>query len=175
MRLFVGLQPSDEFRTALSGLQGRLREAGVTGRYLDPSNLHMTLAFIGEWPEEDAPVLPEVERPFSVTLSRPGVFPEAKVLWAGVAPSDALDNLAENVRRRLAESGIPFDPKPFRAHITLARKPFVPAGVILSDIAVPPVSMTVREVCPYRSARGENGMEYTVIGRSAGKGGKNGE
>ena len=33
---------------ALAVLQDRLRCAGITGRYLDPSNLHMTLAFIGE-------------------------------------------------------------------------------------------------------------------------------
>ena len=64
MRLFVGLRPSDEFRSALSLLQERLRAAGVTGQFLDPSNLHMTLAFIGEWPEEVTEVLPGVEDPF---------------------------------------------------------------------------------------------------------------
>ena len=48
MRLFTALRPSDEFRAALADLQDRIRAAGVTGRYLDPSNLHMTMAFIGE-------------------------------------------------------------------------------------------------------------------------------
>lgn len=47
MRLFIGLQPSQQFREALSLVQDSLRANGVTGRYLDPSNLHMTLAFIG--------------------------------------------------------------------------------------------------------------------------------
>ena len=75
----------------------------------------------------------------------------------------------EKTRRRLAERNIPFDPKTFRAHITLARKPSVPTGVVLSGVEVPPAAMTVNEVCLYRSERGENGMEYTVIGRSAGK------
>ena len=62
MRLFVGIRPSEEFRAALALLQDRLRAAGVTGRYLDPSNLHLTLAFIGEWPEDVTEVLPEADR-----------------------------------------------------------------------------------------------------------------
>ena len=41
----------------------------------------------------------------------------------------------------------------------------VPAGVILSEIPVQRVSMTVEEVCLYRSDPGKNGMVYTVIGR----------
>ena len=166
MRLFVGLRPSDEFRSALSVLQDRLRTAGVTGQYLDPSNLHMTLAFIGEWPEEVTEVLPEVEEPFSLVLSHIGFFPEAKVLWAGVEKSSALERLAGRVRHALADSGIPFDPKRFNPHITLARKPSVPTGVIVSEIEIPHAVMTVEEVCLYRSDRGKNGMVYTVIGSS---------
>ena len=164
MRLFVGIRPSDEFRSALAALQDRLRAAGVTGRYLEPSNLHMTLAFIGEWPEEVTDVLPDADRPFSLNLSHVGYFPEAKVLWAGVEKSDALKRLAGRVRHSLAEAGIPFDPKRFNPHITLVRKPSVPAGVILSEIEVPPAAMIVDEVCLYRSDRGKNGMVYTVIG-----------
>ena len=165
MRLFVALEPSPEFRQALAVLQGRLQDAGVTGRYLDPSNLHLTLAFIGMWPEDISSCLPSVQQSFSITLSHLGVFPEAKVLWAGAAPSEALNALAENVRRRLSEAGIPFDRKEFNPHITLVRKPVIPEGVHLSGIEVPPASMTVWDVCLYRSDHTERGMAYTVIGR----------
>ena len=164
MRLFAGLRPSDEFRSALSLLQDRLRAAGVTGQFLDPSNLHMTLAFIGEWPEEVTEVLPGVEDPFMLTLSHIGFFPEAKVMWAGVEKSAALERLASRVRHSRADGGIPVDPKRFNPHITLARKPSVPSGVIVSEIEIPRAVMTVEEVCLYRSDRGKNGMVYTVIG-----------
>ena len=165
MRLFVGLEPSPDFREALAELQNRLKAAGVTGRYLDSANLHLTLAFIGMWPENISALLPPVEQPFSLALSQPGVFPEARVLWAGVKPSPALDALAAGVRRALAAADIPFDPKPFRAHITLARKPFIPSTVNLSEIPVPAAEMRVKNVCLYRSDHLENGMAYTVIGR----------
>ena len=164
MRLFVGLRPAETFRAALKGAQDRLRAAGVEGRYLDPANLHLTLAFIGEWPEDVTPVLPAVTEPFEIELAGPGIFPEAKVLWAGVKPSTALDRLAGEARDRLAANRIPFDPKPFNPHITLVRKPLLPAGLVLPETVFPAAAMTVKEVCLYRSERGENGMEYTVIG-----------
>ena len=58
-RLFVALEPSPAFRNALSLLQERLRAEGVTGRWLHPSNLHLTLAFIGAGPEDVTEHLPE--------------------------------------------------------------------------------------------------------------------
>ena len=89
------------------------------------------------------------------------------MLWAGVEPCKELDLLAKQVRHRLADAGIPFDRKGFNPHITLARKPFVPEKVILSEIPVPRVSMIVDDVCLYRSDRGKDGMVYTVIGSSS--------
>ena len=167
MRLFTAIQPSPGFRAALEDLQQRLLEAGVTGRYREPDGLHLTLAFIGEWPEDITELLPAVRKPFSVTLSHLGIFPEANVLWAGVEPCEELDLLAKQVRHCLADAGIPFDRKSFSPHITLARKPFVPEKVILSEIPVPRVSMIVDDVCLYRSDRGKDGMVYTVIGSSS--------
>ena len=169
MRLFVGLRPSEEFRAALSVLQSLLQSAGVTAKYLDPSNLHLTLAFIGEWPENVSAILPPVELPFTLTLSGIGLFPEAKVIWAGVQKSSALDQLAQQVREKLMAADIPFDPKPFVPHITLGRKPVVPEAVDLSGIMIPPAVMTVEDVFLYRSDRGENGMVYSVIGSSSEK------
>ena len=170
MRLFVGLRPSDEFRAALSVLQSRLRAAGVTANYLDPSNLHMTLAFIGEWLEDVSGLLPEVTQPFSLSLSHVGLFPGAKVIWAGTGASEDLNQLAERVRNNLTEAGIPYDPKPFVPHITLGRKPAVPSGFHLSEIMIPQAVMTVRDVFLYRSDRRDTGMVYSVIGSGAGGG-----
>ncbi len=147
MRLFVGLRPAETFRAALKEAQDRLRAAGVEGRYLDPANLHLTLAFIGEWPEDVTPVLPAVTEPFEIELTGPGLFPAAKVLWAGVKPSAALDRLAGEVRDRLAANRIPFDPKPFNPHITLVRKPLLPARMVLPETVFPAAALTVKEVC----------------------------
>ena len=54
MRLFIGISPSDDVRRALAGMQAFLLRYGISGTYPAPENLHMTLAFIGEYPEADA-------------------------------------------------------------------------------------------------------------------------
>ena len=166
MRIFVALQPTPAFRDALASAQDQLRTAGVAGRYLTPSNLHMTLAFIGMWAEDITGLLPSVQKPFPITLSHLGVFPKAKVLWAGVEPSEALNSLARQVRQALTESEIPFDRQDFNPHITLVRKPTIPDNLNLSEIHVPQATMIVKDVCLYRSDHGDQGMEYTVIGQS---------
>ena len=164
-RLFIVLRPSPAFRDALASLQENLRSAGVAGRWLAPESLHLTLAFIGERPDPETvlSLLPPVNQAFSVALSHPGFFPKADVLWAGTRPNGKLDALAVRVRDKLTEGGIPFDRRPFVTHITLARKPKLPEGMDLSLFPVTQAEMTVREVCLYKSERGENGMMYTVI------------
>ena len=166
MRIFVALQPTPAFRDALASAQDQLRTAGVTGRYLTPANLHLTLAFIGMWPEDITEFLPLIQIPFPVTLSHLGIFPKAKVLWAGVEPSEALNSLARQVRQALTEAEIPFDRQDFNPHITLVRKPIISDNLNLSEIHVPQATMIVEDVCLYRSDHGEQGTEYTVIGRS---------
>ena len=166
VRLFIAVEPSPAFRAALSALQQQLAAAGVTGQWLTPENFHLTLAFIGEWPEECPPPLPPPGAPFPIALSHPGVFQRAKVLYAGIAPSAELTALAERTQSCLTEAGIPFDSKPFVPHITLARKPSVPPGLLLPEFPVPPARMEVRGACLYRSQREESGMAYTVIRRS---------
>lgn len=166
MRLFIALEPTPEFRDALAELQERLKAAGVEGRYLIPSNLHLTLAFIGEWQEDISQILPIVEKPFTITLSHLGVFSGAKVLWAGVEPSGELDALAEHVREELDERKIPYDHQGFYPHITLARKPVLPSEDALISVQVPRASMIVREVCLYQSLHEAEGMRYIVLGKS---------
>ncbi len=56
MRLFVGISPTEEMRKSLVKMQKYLGRHGVTGTFMESENLHMTLAFIGEYPEAD-PVL----------------------------------------------------------------------------------------------------------------------
>ena len=76
-------------------------------------------------------------------------------------------DIQRSVQRGLRRSGLPVAySQGFNPHITLARKPLVPEHVSLSEIEVPRAAMTVRDICLFRSEHRENGMEYTVIGRS---------
>lgn len=125
IRLFVALDFPEDVRQRLVGLGG-----GVPGaRWTEADNLHLTLRFIGEVPEDQTAeiddALSEISAPaFDVTLDGVGVFGSnrnARVLWAGVERSDALSHLQSKVESALVRCGLPAEERKFSPHITLAR------------------------------------------------------
>ena len=161
MRLFIAINLSDAIRDSLINMQNALYDRGVRGNYTAEENLHLTLAFIGEYPDFE-PVLDALSsvsfRPFELSLEGMGRFGD--LWWAGMRDSAPLTAVVRRIRRALAESGIPFDKKRFSPHITLIRK----ASGDLPGIAPEPVSMTVNTISLMRSDRGRNGMIYTELG-----------
>lgn len=160
MRLFIAICLSDEMRKALISVQEQMRAQRVTARYTDPESLHLTLAFIGEYPEPDDVPLPELE-PFPIALSGFGNFGD--LWWAGIAPCEALNRYVRALRHELNAAGIPFDGKRFSPHITLARR-----ATGRPVVTVPRVGMTVTHASLMRSDRGKHGMIYTELRRSDG-------
>jgi len=161
MRLFIAINLSDEMKTTLLDLQNALYDRGVRGRYTAEENLHLTLAFIGEYPDAE-PVLDAMSEvsfmPFELTLDGMGRFGD--LWWAGMKESVPLTAVVRRIRRALAEHEIPFDRKRFSPHITLIRKA---SGEMLG--AHPkPAAMTVETISLMRSDRGRNGMIYTELG-----------
>lgn len=161
MRLFIAINLSEELKKALLDTQRAMQARGVRGNYSPEENLHLTLAFIGEYPEAE-PVLDALRglsfAPFALTLDGIGCFGD--LWWAGIRESAPLAAVARRVRRALAEHDIPFERKRFSPHITLVRK----ASRDAAGIPVTPVSMTVNNISLMRSDRGRNGMIYTELG-----------
>ena len=163
MRLFIAIPLTDEIRGSLAEYQGSLRTSGVTGNYSPPENLYVTLAFIGEYgdPSDVCDALRAVSfEPFGLEVRETGSFSDT--LWAGIASSGALEKLAKDIRRALADAGIPFDRKKFRPHITLIRRAHIP-GRMPGMPALPFSSMTVASFSLFRSNRGKHGMIYTEL------------
>ena len=158
MRLFIAICLSEELREALGQVQRQMKAGRVTGDYTPAENLHLTLAFIGEYPDPDAIDLPPVE-PFTLELSGFGSFGD--LWWAGLSPCPPLNRYVAALRHALADEGIPFDRKKFSPHITLLRR-----GVGRPAVQVPPAKMRVDHVSLMRSDRGRHGMIYTELRRS---------
>ena len=53
MRLFIAIKLNSEIRNALTDVQKHLIRRGIRGNYTNTDNLHITLAFIGEYDEPD--------------------------------------------------------------------------------------------------------------------------
>ena len=165
MRLFLAIPLSDALKDSVLGLQSAFRAAGVRGRYTRPENLHLTLAFIGEFGDPDL-VLEAMEtvefEPFSIEMDKLGRFDD--LWWTGFGESAELNALVRRLRRALAEAGIPYDRKKFSPHVTILRRADIPARDRLPDSELAPEAMTVDRFCLYNSTRGKGGMIYTELG-----------
>ncbi|MFF4651729.1 RNA 2',3'-cyclic phosphodiesterase [Streptomyces sp. NPDC001380] len=138
MRLFVAVTPP---RAALAELDAEVRAlraaaAGLPLRWTEPDSWHLTLAFLGEVPEEALPDLEERlaraarrHEAHRLSLAGGGRFGD-RALWAGVrGDTPALRRLAASVQAAARRAGAPAadDDRPYRAHLTLARSS-VPRG-----------------------------------------------
>ena len=161
MRLFIAVKLSDAMKDSLITVQNTLYDRGMRGNYTSEENLHLTLAFIGEYPDAET-VLDALSsvafRPFELSLEGMGRFGD--LWWAGMKDSAALTAVVRRIRRALAENNIPFDKKRFSPHITLIRK----ASGEMPGTAPESVSMTVNTISLMRSDRGRHGMIYTELG-----------
>ena len=161
MRLFIAVSLSEDVKDALITAQNEMYDGGVRGNFTSEENLHLTLAFIGDYPDAEA-VLSALSgvsfTPFAIALDGVGCFGD--LWWAGVKASPALTAVVRRVRRALAEHGIPFDRKKFSPHITLLRK----ARGEMPGLRLGTAAMTVERLSLMRSDRGRHGMIYTEIG-----------
>ena len=162
MRLFIAIRLNESMRDALVSVQSFLRESGVQGNYTREENLHLTLAFIGEY-SDPAHILETMRtvdfQPFSICLEGFGSF--GSLYWSGIGESGELSAYGKRLRRSLAEHGIPFDRKKFSPHITLIRKA---SNAGFPGVVIPDAGMDVDTVSLMRSDRGKHGMIYTEIG-----------
>ena len=166
MRLFIEINLNDEMKDALMDIQDTMRTYGVRGKETPHENMHLTLAFIGEYddPERVKEIVESIEiRPFEISLSGIGAFGD--LWWVGTDNSAPLMAVSRRLRRALAEAGIPFDRKKFSPHITIIRRASgalskEAAGEIADVIAA---SMTVDHISLMRSDRGKYGMVYTEL------------
>ncbi|MBQ9415936.1 MAG: RNA 2',3'-cyclic phosphodiesterase [Clostridia bacterium] len=169
MRLFVAVVPDEKVRRELLLLGQNWRRMGVRGNYSTDSQLHITLAFLGERndPRQVLEALREVDFPaFEVRFSRTGAFPS--LWWAGTDRCPGLERLAAAVRAKLDQKGVEYDRKRFMPHVTLVRRPALPDtdtdGTQIRTCVRPDASCRVSRFSLMKSERGERGMVYTEIG-----------
>ena len=107
MRLFIAILLSPEMQKALVACMHDLKKQGVEGNYVPAANLHMTLAFIGEYddPKKIKQVLEQVLLPkFRLALSEKGNF--GNILWAGIKRNQKLSAYVKELRAALKEEGL---------------------------------------------------------------------
>ena len=165
MRLFIAICFDENMLDSLTEIQDDLMRCGVKGNYTLRENLHMTLAFIGEYddPEQIVEVMQKIPlRSFSVILS--GFRPYKDMYFADLEENENLKDYVKRLRKALMDEEIPFDRKKFLPHVTLVRKANHTTGSILFPEFQESDSMRVNGISLMKSERGKHGMIYTEIG-----------
>ena len=125
-RLFVSIEVPTSVTESLADLDPRIR--GV--RWLEPRQMHLTLAFLGNIAPEIQETLSEKLRaipwkPFFLPLIGLSTFPTKgwpKIIWIGVGTAHPhLFQLHKRVQEALLATGLEPDLRSFHPHVTLGR------------------------------------------------------
>jgi len=183
MRLFIAVNFSEKVKRRILVVQDRIKEQAKKGKFPPEENLHLTLVFLGETPEDRIPEITNAmkaavssgEKPdpsFTITFFYAGFFKRGrKELWwlgtdARKNPNDnePLKKLQKRLTSELLARNIPVDPKPFTAHITLGREitdgpwPFKTESIV---IPVNRISLMLSEHKPVSGKK--NTLVYTEL------------
>lgn len=169
-RLFIAADLPPQTKNALAEMASRMKK-DIRANFSGAQNYHITLAFLGETPFDLTDGIGRIIAgaaegigSFDVRLGAPGYFgrEDNAVLWCGMEGAEPLFPLSEGIRAGLERAGIPFDPKPMKPHITLARKARL-NGVDLNAYAIKKPVATIDSVSLYLSHRVNGELTYTQI------------
>ena len=125
VRSFIALLPDEQVRQQLAAW----RDAWTWPRSATPvksARLHITLHFLGDVARDRIPELADALAvpftPFMLHLDRLALWPHGIAVLEPQAVPDALLALHGALAVPLREQGLPIDTRPFRPHVTLARR-----------------------------------------------------
>jgi len=132
IRAFIAIELTGQAHGELAFLQSELRKSGADVKWVEPSNIHLTLRFLGDLEPEKAEELKKIlsgvaagSKPFELTIKDVGAFPDLaspRVIWAGVGLGAAESaRIAEAIETKLQALGIPKEERRFHPHLTLGR------------------------------------------------------
>ncbi len=132
IRTFICIEIPDSIKARIGKLQDTLRQIDAQISWTKPSNIHMTLKFLGGVPasriERIKNAVEKASRgikPFDLEVSGSGCFPSARsprVLWVGIADvPEQLKQLYANLEDQLSQVGFEREKRRFSPHLTIGR------------------------------------------------------
>jgi len=166
-RVFFALNPGTEVREALNAVAAT-EILPRTSRPTAVENLHLTLLFIGKVNQQILSCLlgfagADMMTPFELTVDRLEGWKRPGILWLGCRelPSPVTE-LVNNLIQFTKLCGVEPDERPFKAHITVARRV---GGDIWSRLprSIEAISWPINEFVLMESLTNKNGTHYEVL------------
>ena len=171
---------SAEVESAIADLVGQLREHRSGIRWARPSNLHLTLRFLGDRVEHG--LLVQIDKslrqiasqtsPFVLNARGTGAFPNQdrpRVIWIGLV-NEQLMRLARQVEDAAVEAGFAAEARPYTPHLTIGRtrdlRGWHDVRPILDSHSEHDFgSSLIGEMTLYRSILGGEASQYVALAR----------
>jgi 2'-5' RNA ligase len=132
MRTFIAVELPENIKNKIGELQAPLKRTDAFVSWVKPENIHITLKFLGEVPEEKMnevfsateAALKETKR-FKMNLKRMGAFPDfrrPRVIWVGTGKGgEELLSMANKIEEEMEKIGYPKENRKFSPHFTIGR------------------------------------------------------
>ena len=185
LRTFIAVESTPGMRDRACDLIGKLSATSASVRWVEPEQMHWTLAFLGDVRMDDVPgVCRAVQRgaksvaPFALHAQGAGAFPNAerpRTIWLGTSEgSDEMIALHDAIEAELEKIGFRGERRRFRPHLTLGRVRRSPPhevsqlGELVEQYAsFDAGSMHIDEVIVFSSRLTPRGPTYDELGRAA--------
>jgi len=176
IRTFVCIEIPQSIKDRIGELQNELRKSGVSVSWTKPSNVHLTLKFLGGVPVARIEAVSNaVERaasgvsPFEIEVSGTGCFSSVRnprVLWVGLSNvPDTMNQLYSNIESELEREGFAREKRKFSPHLTIGRIRVPGTGASVAEQLIAggfaPELFTATEVIVMRSDLKPTGAIYT--------------
>ena len=133
IRCFVAIEIQNELKTKIDDYILTLKQIAPKIKWINAKNLHLTLKFLGEIPQEllsqvqsELSAVSNVVNPFEMSVSSAGFFPnqlKPRVVWLGLQndSNNSIFKLHEWIDERLEPLGFEREKRRFSPHLTLGR------------------------------------------------------
>lgn len=175
MRLFIAINFTPEIKEQLYKTIQDLSKEAVSGNFTRTSNLHLTVAFLGEVSSNRIKDIRNVMNQsafgsdvFDIEVGGLGKFINNGELlyWCGIRENETLDKLQHTLIQGLKANEFSVDDKPFRPHITLGRRCRMNSNFDEKEFAkkISPIRMKVTTINLMKSEHREGKLTYSSIG-----------
>jgi RNA 2',3'-cyclic 3'-phosphodiesterase len=179
IRAFLAIELPDAWRPGLVQVQGELKRSRADVRWVQAGNIHLTLKFFGNVPDDEieplaqaARTAAEEEAPFQLKATIAGAFPSPRaprVVWLGLGGDVLpLTRLYQGLEKAFAAQGYPPEGRAFHPHLTLGRVKSPANRDRLAKLlaTLPPPDwppFTVKELVLFQSILSPQGSKYTPL------------
>jgi RNA 2',3'-cyclic 3'-phosphodiesterase len=179
-RVFIAVKvdPVGELLKVFSSIKALLGAENI--KWVDPGNIHLTLAFLGDTEEKKIKILSNMLgdicsrfKGFEFVLAGTGVFKnlrDPRVLWLGLRSTEKLSVIYQLITEGLNKNGFRTEERPFSPHLTLGRIKSVKDTENLKNVLeryrdVEFQKVDAREVILYESILMQTGPIYKPLGK----------